>query len=352
MKRARALLVLACVLSGACRQTAAGAAPDCFAAGDDKRLTFEVIQQAPPPHRNQRAYKFYPLTAATTMQLSALAHADQGVAAWYFQWANRSNAPLTNLAGVTVARKLNLQPATHGHRRQRTAFASVARADACTLAQAASLLGQPDRAQAFARDAGITLVSETAQPDTSPAGPQDACVLAAATLPADTAGIVLDFEVQDGRTGAQTVEFLTRYAQLVHAARRRAILMIDPFDAPSQIYTGISAATAHAIVAQFDATTVFLWTRNAEHDLRASYARQMAMIAAGGAVDGKRLLVLFELANTTPADARFVRDAIVKDHLAGVMFWRDRAQQGGACSSDVNTKIATIAFGDPPVRRD
>jgi hypothetical protein len=177
-------------------------------------------------------------------------------------------------------------------------------------------------------------------------------VLAAATLPAETAGIVLDFEVQDGRNGAQTVEFLTRYAKLVHEARRRAILMIDPFDAPSQIYTGISAATAHAIVAQFDATTVFLWTRNAEHDLRASYARQMAMIAAGGAVDGKRLLVLFELANTTPADARFVRDAIVKDHLAGVMFWRDRAQQGGACSSDVNTKIATIAFGDPPVRRD
>ena len=352
MKLSAGLVVLACLLSGAWRQTAWGAEPDCFTRDDNRRLTFEVIQQAPPPAKHQRRYPFYPQSAASTMQLATLEAAADDAKGYYFQWANRSNAPLVNAMGVTVPRKLNLQPASHGLRHQRTGFSSVARADGCTLAQAASLLGKPDLARSFAAQTGITLRDEVAQPDTSPAGPQDTCVLAQKTLPRATVGIVLDFEVQDGRSGAQTVDFLGRYAQLVHDAGRRAILMIDPFDAPSQIYTGISDQTAHAIVAKFDATTIFLWTRNAQHSLSASYARQMAMISTGGTVDGKRLLVLFELANTTLDDARFVHHVIETDHLAGVMFWRDRATQGGACDRDVNAKIAMVAFGDQRTRRN
>jgi DNA-binding transcriptional regulator LsrR (DeoR family) len=63
-------------------------------------------------------------------------------------------------------------------------------------------------------------------------------------------------------------------------------------------------------------------------------------------VDGKRLLIDFELAGTTLDDARFVRQAIIRDGLAGVMFWRNYATQGGPCSAPVNQRIAAIALGE------
>ena len=72
----------------------------------------------------------------------------------------------------------------------------------------------------------------------------------------------------------------------------------------------------------------------------------MNIVKAGGPVDTRRLLVDFELAGTTLDDAHFVREAIIRDGLAGVMFWRNYAVQGGSCAAPVNQRIAAIAFGD------
>jgi hypothetical protein len=328
---------------------ALGAAPrpNCFSAADNARLSFEVYQQAPPPRPRARAYPFYPMTAVTTMQLGSLGAAPAGIQTYYYHWANRASVPLVGATGQQITRKLNLEPSLAGRRRQRSSFSSIARADACTLAQAASLLGQPARAQELARAGGVTLVSEAAIPDTTPASPQDSCVLAAGTLPRQATGIVLDYEVQDGRDGAATERFLQAYASLVHAAGKKAILLVNPLDSPGeQRFTGITAANAHRIVALFDRTTLILWSGNAEHSLPASYAAQMAIVRAGGPVEGKRLLINFELAGTTLDDARFVRRVIRQDHLAGVMFWRNRAVQGGPCDTPVNGRIAAVALGD------
>ncbi len=316
----------------------------CFTAADNTRLPFAVFQQAPPPSARARRYDYYPLTAAATMQLGRLADAAGGTATYYFQWANRSNAPFTDKGGRPVIRKPNIQPSIAGMRKQRTPFTSVARADACTLAQAATLLGQGGKAAVTAFGAGITYASETAQSDNGLTGPADRCVLPEGLLPAG-AGLMLDYEVSDGRSAAQTLEFLTKYAQLVHGAGRKAFLMIDPFDAPSQRFGGISAANANAIVSRFDHTAIMLWSKNRQGSLAASYAAQRAMIAAGGQVDPQRLIINFELAGTTLDDARFVRRTILTDRLAGVMFWRNRVRQGGSCSTDVNRKIAEIVFG-------
>lgn len=317
----------------------------CFTANDNARLSFEVLQQAPPPQPEATRYAYYPLTGAASMQLGSLARPVSKYATYYFQWANRSNAALRNQAGQTLPRKANLQPSSAGVRRQRTAFTGVAQADACTLAQTASVLGQPARSRGFAQAGHIRIVPETAQADVPPLGSPDTCVLPAGQLRSGKAGILLDFEVQDGRAGPDTMRFLQAYVRLVHSVGRQVILLIDPLDAPSQRYNGISAQNAHAIVALFDRTTIMLWSRNAQGNLPASYQKQKQIIAAGGPFDGGRLLVDFELAGTSLADATFVRQAIVADRLAGVLFWRNRARQGGGCETDVNDKIAAIAFG-------
>jgi hypothetical protein len=264
---------------------------------------------------------------------------------YFFAWANRSNAPRELANGRTIVRKPNLQPSALGLRKQRTAFSTVARADACTLAQLAGLLGMPDEARAPAREAGIALVVETAQPDVGAQGPDDTCVMPAGPLPGTVHGVLLDYEVADGRDAEQTRTLLIAYAARVHRANRRAILLIDPFDAPSQRLSGIDAANAGAIAGAFDMTTLMLWSRNVEHSVPASYRAQRAIVDAGGAVDPQHLIIDFDLAGTSQDDAAFVHDVIVRDHLGGVIFWRNHAEQGGDCATPVNRKISLVLFG-------
>jgi hypothetical protein len=317
--------------------------PGCFTAQDNRKLSFEVFQQAPPPRPGQRGYDFYPLTGAASMQLGTLSGAVPGYARYYFQWGNRSNAPLLNPKGKLLVRKLNLQSGAGLPRRQRTAFSSIARANACTLAQTANVLGLARETKAYARATGLTLANEA--PSSAPVGPQDVCVLANGRLPKDGAGVLLDYETHDGRTAQQTTTFLREYSSLVHKAGRKAILLINPFDAPTQRYNGISAENANAIVSMFDRTTLFLWSRSVQGDIAASYQSQKAMIAQGGRFDGSRILIDFELSGTTLDDARLVRGLIESDKLAGVIFWRNGALQGGSCDSPINQKIGLIALG-------
>lgn len=320
--------------------------PDCFSAADNARLRFEVYQQAPPPS-GHGSYPYYPLSAAASGQLGRLASAPSGIRTWYYHWANRAATPLVGADGRQIIRKLNIEPSWTGNRRHRSAFSSIDRANACTLAQASSLLGKNARARRYAQEAGITLTSEEALPDTAPRSPADTCVLASGQLPPQASGIVLDYEVQDGRDPPTTERFLASYAKLVHAAGKQVILLINPLDSPGQQrFTGVTAENANRIVALFDRTTLVLWSRNAQSSLPASYAAQLAIVKAGGPVDTRRLLIDFELAGTTLDDARFVRQAIIRDRLSGVMFWRNYAKQGGACATPVNQRIAAIAFGD------
>lgn len=322
-------------------------AASCFAATRQARPPFRVFQQAAPPQRGQSGYTHYPLTDAATMQLGKLATAQRGVGLWYFQWGNRSNAPLRNRAGRLLPRKPNFQPASGPLRRQRSPFTSIERADACTLAQTARLLGADARSAEFARAAQITLVAERDQPDVGPVSADDTCVLAAKRLPDNATGVFLDYEVADGRTPEQSLAFLRRFAALVHGAGRKAGVMINPLDAPTQVWTGITGPVARQLVAEFEYTTIWLWSRNAQGSLPASYARQMELLRAEGPVDGRRVLALFELADTSEADARFVHEAVRRDGLAGVMLWRNGAVQGGACDTPVNRKTALLVFGEP-----
>lgn len=321
------------------------AGPACFDSRDNDALSFKVIQQAPPPGAAGENYQFYPLTGAASARLGALANVPGQYDLYYFQWANRADTVLTGEHGTMIRRKANLQPAAGAPRRQRSIFGSIARADGCTLAQAASVLNQPARARHFAQAAGIRLVTETAQPDEGALADKDLCVLAEGALPEHAAGIMLDYEVQDGRSPAQTLAFLRTYAAMVHASGHRVMLMTNPFDAPTQVYTGLSAKNAHAVVAAFDQSTIWLWSRNRQHDIAGSYRAQKAVIEAGGGFDGSRILVEFELANTTLADAQVARDLVLKDHLAGVLLWRNGVSQGGACATPVNEKIATLVLG-------
>ncbi len=336
--RDQAAIAGAAVFALLAAQSPAIAQAVCFPANG--RLPFAVFQQAPPPRLNARSYRYYPLTAAASMKLADLEAPAAGsggdVDRYYFQWANRFNGARTL--------KANLEPGLEGAKAVRATFSSVALADACTLAQTAAVLGQ-DAGRLGA--SGLRLVPEASAPPAGLAGAGDLCLLPLSPNPGRLAGVMLDYEVQDGRTPVQSAAFLTRFAALVHSARRRAILYTDPLDAPSQAYTGLTAANVGSITEHFDMTTVFLWSGNRQHDIAASAQAQIAELGGPDRrpFDAHRLLLVFELAGTSQTDAVTVRRLMQREPVGGVMFWRRGAEQGGDCASPVNRKIACVVFG-------
>ena len=314
----------------------------CFTAAQNGRLPFEVVQQAPPPRAGEQGYRYYPLTAATTMNLDSLwAARDSQVRSYFFLWANRCNA------GDACRRGTKGNVVDHSVRTRdpetRAFFSSFVAADSCTLAQAARLLGfGPDRIAGYAARSGIKLVDAGDRALQGAVGQiSGVCVLPNRPLPENAAGIVLDYEVQDNRAPEVAAGFLRDFAALVRSRGKQSILFTNPLDVPNQRRSGLEPGNLNTVAQNFDAITVLLWGGNRQGDLASSFASQMQAL---GGFDPRRILVGFELARTTLEDARTVNALIRRNGFRGVILWRNRAEQGGSCALPVNRKITCLVF--------
>lgn len=288
-----------------------------------------IIQQGPPPESDADAnYSFYPASMFVSMNLEKLNARPSRLPKYFWQWANHGPRPVE---------KGNIGPRVNQESAAKLNFSSTATADACTLAQTATVLGLADKARTYAARGPVNLTTAAA-----PMRLMDVCLVWNAPLATDIEGILLDYEVQDGRAPQQTRDFLLEFASLAHDAGRKVILYTNPLDAPTQAQTGIDGSNARVLMAAFDKMSIQLWSGNRQGDLAASFKAQMTLIDAP---DPQKLFVVFELANTTLADAATAR-ALVKEYgLAAILFWRNLAKQGGPCETPVNRKIACIAYG-------
>jgi hypothetical protein len=323
----------------------------CFDASSNRDLPFEVLEQAPAPREAAQAgYRYYPLTAAASMDLDSLNRSRAAVGRYFFLWANRCHDLGSNHGECGWNKKGNVvfpRLATDAGE-VRTFFTSFRKANACTLAQAARILDYPAKTvEDYGRRAQLTMVVKGTDVLKHARDNRlvDICLLEKEPLTPAGAGILLDYEVQDNRTPDQTLAFLKEFTALVHGKGKKAILLTNPLDAPTQFHTGVTPANARAICDAFDRITIFLWHNNKQNDLAASARAQLAMVRAGGKIDGKKLLALFELNYTTMAEAETARRMIQSEGMAGVMFWRNYAEQGGPCDSGPNRKIACVVFG-------
>ena len=323
----------------------------CFDASSNRDLPFEVLEQAPAPRDAvQAGYRYYPLTATASMDLDSLNRSRAPIGRYFFLWANRCHdlGPNHgecgwNKKGNVVFPRLSTEAGEI-----RTFFTSFRKANDCTLAQAARVLDYPAKTvDDYTRRSQLTMLVKGSDLLKHARDNRfvDVCLLEKEPLTAAGAGILLDYEVQDNRTPEQTLAFLKEFIAVVHGKGKKAILLSNPLDAPTQIHTGVSPANVRAIYETFDRTLIFLWHNNKQNDMAASARAQLEMVRAGGKIDGRKLLALFELNNTTMAEAQTARRLIQSEGMSGVMFWRNYAEQGGPCDSGVNRKIACVVFG-------
>lgn len=378
-------LAIAAAASG-CRSGGGGARPhssagDCFTAADRRRLHgLRVFQQAFPPASDTDArYAYWPCTdVATSQDLSRSTWTGGDV--WALVWANRCNA------GDAWNDKPNPLPAPPEHvgaLECRAVFSTHAKANAATRCQIRYLLGMaPDDYRApWLEIPGTSPSDFVADADyrrhpgafcrttlrRRPAGAEngtveetyrvmeDRVVLPAARLTdgenaAHRAGVVLDYEVQDSRPPETTEAFIHQVAYDVGAAGKELLLLTDPFDAPTQQYTGCTRENLPRLLAVVDYLAVFLWAGDPGGSLPASYDRQLQMLGPLAREDYEKLVVNFELGapGTTLDDARWLHHTLrgAGPHPDKVMFWRDHAVQGGSCDTSTNQKISMVCFGE------
>lgn len=339
---ARAIAALA-LLAGAGDVAAQQACPRLV---PQAPLPFEVIVQAQPPAPDKaREFAHHPATAVASQSISRL-NSSRGFDKQWFLWANRCHGALVggdpSCGGNPKGNIVPEQSVTP--KDARAFFTTLAAADACTLAQAAAALGA-DAAEInkYGARGKIRFAGKADAALAGNARNVDICQLPDARLDASVRTVVLDYEVADRRSPLHTEQFLVAFAKLVKASGRSVVLYTNALDAPSQQRTSISRVNLPAIVRAFDRVTMLLANQNRHQDIARSAAAQLRLLREAGA-ETKQILPVFDLSDTTVADAHVVSDLMRKNGFPALMIWRNGAAVGGDCNSQPAKKLTCLVF--------
>jgi hypothetical protein len=335
-----------------------GAEETCFTAEQRPEAGMRVYRQARPPVDDDEAgYRYWPATDVVTGQLDQIERSRaKSIGSYYFLWSNRCHRLEGIATNCPVVRKGNfLQPRfRHKGEEVRPYFTTYEAANTCTLIQAGHVLGEERNAlENKAEQAGITLVNrgDDLTPHIRDSRFVDLCILPDHRLAPKAKGIALDYEVSDGRSPEMTLAFLTEFAALVRAHGKSPILYANPLDAPSQRWTNINKTNAPMLHRLFDKIVVLLWHNNKQGSIAASFASQLDVlrgVKGDQKVDPGKIIVVFELADTTIEEAKIVRRLMREAGIRDVMLWRHYADVGGSCDTSVNRKISCLVFGTCP----
>lgn len=308
------------------------------------RPPFELLQNGPPPIAGQAAYDHYPITQALTLQADALVRASGDARRQLFVWANRCLPAPGNACRTNAG---NLPQLTFAGEATRFAFTTIARANACTLAQVETALFEPAAADAIIETSGLRVARATADLRSAWLSSavdargnalfEDVCLLehhaGAAELAQHLDGIALDYEVQDGRSTAVTTQFTERLGDIVHRAKKDLLLWTNALTSPGAAFNGLAPENGPAVANAFDAASI-LYHDASPANVAAELDAQ-ARVWSGGPTPSAalraKLYVIFDLTGTGVAAARATRGWVLDRRAFGVAVWRDGAQIPSSC---------------------
>jgi hypothetical protein len=312
---------------------------ECFGPSDSSSPIREIYQNAIPPASSSSTYKYYPVKYAATQQINKLSPTQTGVKSYAWVWVNHTRSKGNGL----------IPPYYNVGSEVRALFTTIQRANACTKIQLMRIFNESSiDLNSIAIKYGLQLASRSEELSwrVNSSYLTNVCILSDYTLPSDTEGVLFDYEVQDGRSNSQTTSFLSNINSYVHEKGKKTILYLNPLDGPSQISTGIDSSNAPILRRRFDKMTVLLWSGNKQQSIKDSFYTQIRIAGLDFYNKQKltKIIIAFELADTSLEDARIVHNLMKKSEMENLMFWRNGAVVGGSCETDVNKKIACLAF--------
>ena len=301
----------------------------------------QLFQQAHPPRsENMQKYPYFPGTDYTTMNISALNRGHDGVRDWAFVWANRSQADSKQTKNGNYIYPPIQQNTVKAF------YTSYDKADFATYIQICYLLNLPDSyIQNVAKNHDLQILTHAEALNHIVDGKiTDIVILPNARLSDDADGVVVDYEVQDSRTPAHTLAFIRKLSERVHKSGKKIILFTNPLNAPTMKATAIPP-NADRVLNLVDGLSIFLWFRNKEGDIEQSYKNQIAVIegeCGPDCNDYEKLVIVFQMSETTVWDAEYVRNQMEKDGIPNLMIWRHYAKPDYDPDSGYSQKMQAL----------
>lgn len=365
--------------------------PNCWEPGDMALVTpvgMKVTQQFPPPIDSDTSltYPAFPLTDAATTRFDYLVAGTwtQGNG-WGWTWCNRSTE-LKILGGNPLFPPIRTTMLYNGATllcfRE---YTTIAKADAATLSEVAyhcgKLAHEADgvsgyldiiNAAGMADSDWISYAAAAASPDAiftqTPANggfqkcTRDKVIGPVAKLhdaPANLrTGLLLDFEVADLRSSAQTRFTLAKASTMLRLAGLQSNLYLNQLTGGNATNEGINDATTMQFLAtKFDRITGFVaWTNNSEHDIETSIINQLALFGPTVPTNIEAVVGIGPYGGQlTDEDCAVIRSFIDGTHpamggqtIGFVNFWRYYGTVGGSKDRQYNQIIA-IVLGLPRV---
>ena len=167
---------------------------------------------------------------------------------------------------------------------------------------------------------------------------------------AQVPGVVLDYEVQDGRSTRAAPAFLAAIYADVKAAGAKLFIRTNALDTLNTPGTesGLTAWNLAGVLQNTDYLSVLVWSGNWQGNVAESYLQQIEMLkgpTCTGSVDFTKLVIVFEL-GTTLNDAQFVNNLLTGAPAANpqaILFWPNGKTLGGACGTGANPENLMLA---------
>ena len=176
--------------------------------------------------------------------------------------------------------------------------------------------------------------------------------------PSLVAGIVLDYEVADGRPTSVAVPFFRGIYTDIKSAGAELFIYTDPLDRLQANQSGLDYTNLPTILKSYtDHLTIMLWGNNQQGNVASSYKAQISVLKGrlcSIAVPFNKLAILFDLNTTSRSDAQFVNNILkgsVKTRPQTIVFWADGADEGGACGTRANNQIIACLKGSRALGR-
>lgn len=340
--------------------------PGTFTHSDVADLSFRVMMQARAPvnaTESANTYAYWPLTDAASQQSLIHNPADGtiwGGKRWHFLWICGDTGGWNKRAELIHPEiKTTYDGAGYVCRHE---FSSLAKAQLASRLQWLFSLGKPlGELQDMAAAGGVQFIAHA----TLAANPNQYFTQASVFGPgswrvsrdiiyiptwricdAGGEGIVADYEVQDGRTEAQTTAYVEQFAQDCHDYGFKAYLYSNPLNAGVQQYSGIgdNVPDLHAAV-DFMGPAVYARVPEGANGILQAYDNQMAMF--GGSLNTSKIALTVGLGlypnATSLSDMQGLNANITGDGIAMAMVWRYFAPQGGV--TEVNDRFSALLFG-------
>jgi len=370
----------------------------CFSAEDNRKLSFDVYRSGwAPVAKNQDGLlarsPLYPATAFATMQLDRITGPQTSdpaqnmtYANYFFLWGNRCLAFSNDEQECRNTKRVKgndynnrVSVVVDGKRVEaRPMFSSYQRADSCTTLQALNAAGvaeaelktaaEKEGLKTFFRYAGdgkaladVADITQTMANGRIEKRPYfvDTCLFDK-RMGAGPAGVIIDYEVWDERSPAQTRTFLLQMARALHERGKSFMVFTNSLVSQgARKGNGIDASNLKDVITASDGFFPVVWSGATPggieidaHDRKESFVQnfdaQMRYLRDAG-VNSPELMrkihPVISIYDLRAGEAQQLHQAIKAQGLGGVMLWRNGVAADSACSMITGPILRNLLYG-------